>query len=184
METVEQEQLPATVEEIAAWMAGASPAAVEAQASWWLRSLGEAQGEAQRLMERRDAELDMVARHYARALAPVQDRAAALERCLEAMAERMTYARGKKSLALAWGVVGRRTQPARVSVTDPDVALATIRTLLPSAVRVKESVDVKAATPAVLAAVSEGVAVDGFELVPAKDVAYATPNSAAAQGVA
>ena len=181
---MEQEQLPASVADIEAWMADASPAAVEAQASWWLRSLGTALAERERLEARRDAERALVDAHYARLITPLTDHAAALERCLEALAERITYERGRKSLSLAWGVVGRRTNPARVAVVDADAALATIRTLLPSAVRVKESVDVKAATPAVMAAVSEGVAVDGFEVVPAAEVAYAKPNSAAASGVA
>ncbi len=91
-----------------------------------------------------------------------------------AIAERASYGRGRKSLALTWGTIGRRTVPARVSVADPEIALATIRTLLPSAVRVKESVDVRAATPAVLASLSDtGALPDGFEYEAEHEKAFA-----------
>jgi phage host-nuclease inhibitor protein Gam len=178
------EELPATVEEIDAWMADASPAAVEAQASWWLRSMAILDVEVARIDAREEAELERVRSHYAAQRAPLTERHDALERCVLAMAERVQYPKGKKSLALAWGTIGSRTQPQRVAVVDAERAVRLMRDLLPSAIRVKESVDVRAATPAVLNAVAAGIVPDGFEVVPEHEKAYATPNSAAASGVA
>jgi phage host-nuclease inhibitor protein Gam len=185
METTTQDPtaLPNTVQEIEAWMADASPAAVEAMAGWWLRELGQVSHELAQTEARRGAEMAMVERHYGAIVGPLTIRIADLHRCLQALAERITLPKNRKTVQLAWGDIGRKTVPERVAVADPDAALATIRDLLPSAVRVKESVDVKAATPAVLAAIADGVDVPGFEHIPTHEAPVVKINGAIAAGV-
>lgn len=176
--TAPEDALPATVDEIAAWMATASVAAIEAQAGWWLRSLATAQTEMAALDARHDAELELINAHYARLRAPLADHTAALERCLTAMAERITLPRNRKSIELAYGTIGRRTVPARVGVVDKAAALEWAKRV--GAVRVKEEVDVKAATPTVLAMVAEsGEVPDGWEYVAEHESAVVKPNSRA-----
>ncbi len=175
----EPETLPADVTELQQWAKEQQRPALEEQAAWWLRSLSTSTAELQQLDEREEMEIGRIRAHYARLRSPIASHVGALERSLEALAELLIVdGAKKKSAAFTWGVIGRRTNPARVAVVDADAALSTIRTLLPSAVRVKESVDVKAATPAVMAAVADGLAVAGFELVPAHDVSYAKPTMA------
>lgn len=178
------EALPATREDVVGWMTDAPRVEVETQAGWWLRSLAEVEAQVAALDAREEGELERIRRHYARYRAPLAERRDALERCLDVVAEALTFTKGK-SLALTYGTIGRRTVPARIAVIDAETALATIRTLLPSAVRIKESVDVKAATPAVMSAIGDGVDVPGFELVPTHEAPYAKTNGLAlSQGVA
>jgi phage host-nuclease inhibitor protein Gam len=179
----EQEALPETAEDLRGWMAGAARADVEAQAGWWLRSLAFVTDDLTRVDEREEAEVARIRAHYARIRNPLRDRAAALERSLEALAAELTFDGRKKSLALTYGTLGRRTQPARVAVIDKDAALAWARKV--GCVRVTEAVDVKTAAPTVLALVAEtGEVPDGWEYVAEHETAYVKTNSAAASGVA
>jgi phage host-nuclease inhibitor protein Gam len=174
--------LPATVQELHTWMATASAAAVDAQAGWWLRSLALATRDSCALEERRDAERALVDAHYARALAPLADQIAGLERTLRALADRITLPKGRKSVALTWGLVGRKSVPARASVVDAVTALTFARAA--GALRITEAVDVKKAAPLVLALVAEsGEVPDGWEFHAAHEAPVVTLNSRAAAGV-
>lgn len=178
MET-EQETLPASVEEVAAWVGSAAAADVEATAGWWLRRLGEVEAEITRLETREEAELARVRAHYAALRAPLETRAGGFRRAVEAVAASVKWGK-RKSIDLAWGTFGVRTKPARVEVVDPVKALAWARQHAPDAVVVKESVAQRVVAPKILAIVAEsGEEVEGFSYHPAIEQPYATPSSLA-----
>jgi phage host-nuclease inhibitor protein Gam len=178
----EEEALPATVEELRAWMTTAPRVDIESQAGWWLRSLALVHEEMERVAERQQAETGRIRAHYTRVLTPLRDRAAALERSLEALAADLTFDGKRKSLALTYGTIGRRTVPTAVKVTDDAAAVAFARSLgVLDAIKVTEKPVHKVLAPLVLSCAEVP---DGFEVTPAHDVAYVSTNSAAASGVA
>jgi phage host-nuclease inhibitor protein Gam len=122
--------------------------------------------------EREEAELALIRSHYATQRTPRADRIAALERCVLAIAERLTFAKGKKSVALTWGTIGRRTKPEAVEVADEALALAFAKTLA-GGVKVTEKPVLAVVKPAVLARLADGgEEVEGFTIVPEHDLPY------------
>lgn len=73
----------------------------------------------------------------------------------------------KKSIRLFHGVIGYRTKPAGIQVTDPAVLLAWAKENLPEAVT--EALDKKTVANRLL---ETGEAADGARLVPAEEVFY------------
>ena len=86
---------------------------------------------------------------------------------LEALCRRETEGSRRRSLRLLNGVLGYRTRPAGVQVTDPGAALSWARVNLPAAV--SEALDRKALAAALL---GTGEAVPFAAFMPAEDVFY------------
>lgn len=173
--------LPATTDEITAWAQTASPDAIIQQASWWLRRLATTRGVASQMELARDAELEMIQRHYAPRLADLADRDAHLERCLQALAPFVPVERGKKSASLAYGQIGVKSVPAKVSVVDQDAAVAWAEAQQhASAIVTTRRVDHRQISPLVLQTVAEtGEQPDGFDIVAAHEAPVVKPNSRA-----
>jgi phage host-nuclease inhibitor protein Gam len=184
-EELADEALPATVDELAAWVGQTSALEVQTQAGWWLRSLSIAQAELERLQAMEEAEVSRVRRFYARQGRATRDRADALTRSLEALTELVSMPKGKKSLALTYGTIGRKTQPAALRITDDAAAVAFAKAQgLVDAVKVTEKPVHKVLSALLLADAVEGCELpDGIELVPAREVAVVTPNTLGAQEV-
>jgi len=131
--------------------------------------------------EKVDWVLGKIADHRARA-ARIRENAELMARAEEREAESLEWRFGpalqdfarkeleggkKKSVRLFNGVIGFRTRPASVSVTDPGQALSWARVNLPEAVT--EGLDKRALSAALL---STGEALPFAQLIPAEDVFY------------
>jgi len=156
-----------TAEEVAALIADAPAAAPEAfcptdagGVDWVLRKIAAARGEAKLLRENMEA----MARACERQAEMLEWKyGGALQTWLEA-----ELAGGKgKSKRLPHGVIGYRTKPAGVQVTDPAALLAWTKANFPAAVT--EALDRKALSARLL---DTGEAADGARLSPAEEVFY------------
>lgn len=178
----EQDALPERVEQVAEWVRIAPAPDVEATAGWWLRRLGELEAEIAALETREEAELARVRGHYAALRGPIETKAGAFRRAIEAVAASVTWGK-RKSIDLAWGTFGVRTKPAAVVVKDQARAVAWARAHVPDAVVVKETVAHKVVAPVVMQLVrSTGEVPEGFDYTEADVVPYATPSSLASHG--
>ena len=156
-----------TAEEVAALIADAPACTPEAfcptdagGVDWVLRKIAAARGEAKLLRENMEA----MARACERRAEHLEWKYGAnLQTWLEA-----ELAGGKgKSKRLPHGVIGYRTKPAGVQVTDPAALLAWTKANFPAAVT--EALDRKALSARLL---DTGEAADGARLSPAEEVFY------------
>jgi phage host-nuclease inhibitor protein Gam len=178
--------LPATKDEVTEWVKGAPVRDVEVQAAWWLRRLAEVQAEVEAIDARRDGEVARIEAHYARQRAPLTALALQLEMTCEAVAEVLTYPKGKKSVSFTYGVIGKRENPESIKIVDAAAAVAFAKAeKIADAIKTEEKPVHKVLAPVVLALRAGGKPVPaGFEYAAAADVPYVKPNSAAASGVA
>lgn len=182
-EVDEEDTLPTTVEEVQTWVASAPRTELEAQAGWWLRSLAKAQHEAATIDAREEAELERLRAHYAKQREPIVYRIGALERSLEAVAELIAFEGKRKSVALAWGTIGRRSVGEKMQVTDDEAALVFARSV-EGATKSVEKIVAAVATAAALARMKEtGEEVGGFTFTAEHEKAFAKVNDAYAAGV-
>lgn len=130
------------------------------KADWVLGKIADSRARAARIRENAEA----MAREQERQAEGLEWRYGA---ALEAFARQQIAGSKRKSLRLYHGVLGYRTRPASVSLTDPAAALAWARESLPAAV--VETLDKKALT-AVLLDTGEAVPFAAFQ--PAEDVFY------------
>jgi len=156
-----------TAEEVAALIADAPACTPDAfcptdagGVDWVLRKIAAARGEAKLLRENMEA----MARACERQAEMLEWKyGGALQTWLEA-----ELAGGKgKSKRLPHGVIGYRTKPAGVQVTDPAALLAWTKANFPAAVT--EALDRKALSARLL---DTGEAADGARLSPAEEVFY------------
>ena len=156
-----------TAEEVAALIADAPACTPDAfcpadagGVDWVLRKIAAARGEAKLLRENMEA----MARACERQAEMLEWKyGGALQTWLEA-----DIAGGKgKSKRLPHGVIGYRTKPAGVQVTDPAALLAWTKANFPAAVT--EALDRKALSARLL---DTGEAADGARLSPAEEVFY------------
>jgi len=130
------------------------------KADWVLGKIADSRARAARIRENAEA----MAREQERQAEGLEWRYGA---ALEAFARQQLAGGKRKSLRLYHGVLGYRTRPASVSLTDTAAALSWARESLPAAV--VETLDKKALTAALLDA---GKALPFAAFQPAEDVFY------------
>ncbi len=164
-ETLTDEQVAALVADAPAPNSGAFVPTDAAGVDWVLKKMSAARAEAALIRTNAEA----MARACEREAEALEWKyGAALQTWLRAELEKEKLAGGKsKSKRLFHGVLGLRTKPAGVSVTDPAAALSWARENLPAAIL--EGLDKKALAEALL---TTGEAVNFAAFQPAEEVFY------------
>lgn len=157
--------------------AGAESAFLDAAASDGLRRLGLEERELQRYDRAEAEEHQLIRNRYAAVRRSHEVRRDYFRSYVEGLAKVADFGK-KKSRNVGFGLYGRKTVPEKVEVLDPTAAKLWLRTNDPTALRIKEEVDMAQAKLMVLAYVKahEGEVPPGFDVHPSQETAYAKPE--------
>lgn len=153
-------------------------AELDVLASRICRALGEIEKNLERYDAALDLEIENLRARYARFTAPLVAYRNEIEAAGIEIAKRAEFPGKSKSRNVGYGCYGSRKTPERITVADPEKAIASLEAMGKSeALRLKKAVDVKTATPIVLDWLkSTGEVIDGFEHQPAAETFYIKPE--------